>query len=125
VEVSILPPDEVLRLLPEPVQVRLVTDMEKGEALVDSRGTGSFYRGGRGRVCKVSLMRIQRAIFIEKHISKLGARVKLDTQQLRCNVINKLTDLLNAVSGMAKSRGLEVKDRQEWTHIAGYIAPND
>jgi len=48
--------------------------------------------------------------------------VKLDTQQLRYNVINKLTDLFNAASGMAKSRGLDVKDRQEWTRIAGYIA---
>jgi len=67
-------------------------------------------------------MRIQRVIFIEKHIRKLRARVKLDTQQLRYNVINKLTDLFNAASGMAKSRGLDVKDRQEWTRIAGYIA---
>jgi len=48
VEVPILPPNEILGLLPEPLQVRLVTDMEKGEALVDSRGTGSFYREGRG-----------------------------------------------------------------------------
>jgi len=67
-------------------------------------------------------MRIQRVIFIEKHIRKLRARVKLDTQQLRYNVINKLTDLFNAASGMAKSRGLDLKDRQEWTRIAGYIA---
>jgi len=67
-------------------------------------------------------MRIQRVIFIEKHVRKLRARVKLDTQQLRYNVINKLTDLFNAASGMAKSRGLEVKDRPEWTRIAGYIA---
>ena len=67
-------------------------------------------------------MRIQRVKFIEKHIRKLRARVKLDTQQLRYNVINKLTDLFNAASGMAKSRGLDLKDRQEWTRIAGYIA---
>ena len=67
-------------------------------------------------------MRIQRVIFIEKYIRKLRARVKLDTQQLRYNVINKLTDLFNAASGMAKSRGLDLKDRQEWTRIAGYIA---
>ena len=37
-------------------------------------------------------------------LMRFSARLKLDTQQLRCNVINKLLDPFNAVSGKAKSR---------------------
>jgi hypothetical protein len=35
---------EVLALLNQPVQLSDVPDVEKGEVLVDSRGTGSFQR---------------------------------------------------------------------------------
>jgi hypothetical protein len=35
---------DVLSLLKGPVQVSNVPDLEKGEVLVDSRGTGSFQR---------------------------------------------------------------------------------
>jgi hypothetical protein len=67
-------------------------------------------------------LRLQRVIVIQKRIQKLRATFKLDTQQLRYNLINRLTELFNAASHLAKSRELELKDRQEWTRIAGYIA---
>jgi hypothetical protein len=67
-------------------------------------------------------MRLQRVIVIKKRIHKLRATFKLDTQQLRYNLINRLTELFNDASHLAKSRDIEVKDRQEWTRIAGYIA---
>jgi len=70
----------------------------------------------------VTRLRIQRVIVIEKRIKKLRATFRLDTQQLRYNLINRLTELFNAASHLAKSRDIELKDRQEWTRIASYIA---
>jgi ArsR family metal-binding transcriptional regulator len=70
----------------------------------------------------VTALRLKRVTFIENRIKKLRASFRFDTQQLRYSVINRLTEMFNAASHLAKSRDLELKDRQVWTRIAGYIA---
>jgi hypothetical protein len=42
--VNMMSSAEILGVLAEPVQVSLVSDVIKGEVLVDSRGQGSFQR---------------------------------------------------------------------------------
>ncbi len=48
--------------------------------------------------------------------------LKLDTQRLRVEIVNKLRDIFNDAHFLAKNRDMDLREREKWARVAAYAA---
>lgn len=68
------------------------------------------------------MVKISRNRMISRRIANLKERVKIDTQKLRKDALKGLEELFKIAKKMAKSKKMEIEQRQMWARVAAYIA---
>jgi hypothetical protein len=78
-------------------------------------------------------MKTSRKLMITNRLSQLKRRIKIDTQKIRGNAIQKLEELFNLAVSLARGKfetqtvdgrtmKVTLKQRQLWARVAAYIA---